>query len=463
MRKYWLMLGLVFSFIIIAQSPQRALLQGDEDCPVFIEQALNQVGDSCAFLPRNSMCYGFNRVDATFTEAVAEDFFTKPSDQTELTTLETVAAAPLDAAIEQWGIAVMSVQANIPDTLPGQSVKFILLGDVEVTNAVSPEEAAGTGQTITVTANANANIRSRPTTSANVIGSVRRNTDLTVNAISPDGQWLRVQYSEVTEGWISVQLITTQDDITSLTVADGDQRTPMQAFYFKEKVGTSSCTQAPSLLLIQGPDNFTVNLNGNGVDIQLSSTAVLALNPDGSMLVGVVSGSARVGRVIVPEGFAVDAPLSADGRSLDGTLSGLRPLTQDELDNLQYLEKIPTTLLNYQIDVPDRVQTLATAAPAAAQPSGCEGFALTSPLDGWGQRTTAFYWNAAPGATSYRLTTPSGVVETTGLNASINLSQTQGTTLTWTVQALINGQVTCTATTTIPRDLSITCPTTATC
>jgi hypothetical protein len=34
----------------------------------------------------------------------------------------------------------MNLQANLPDTLPGQNVTFLLFGDVEITNAVAPEE-----------------------------------------------------------------------------------------------------------------------------------------------------------------------------------------------------------------------------------------------------------------------------------------------------------------------------------
>jgi len=31
-----------------------------------------------------------------------------------------------------WGLAVMQLQPNIPDTLPGQNVTFLLFGDTEI-------------------------------------------------------------------------------------------------------------------------------------------------------------------------------------------------------------------------------------------------------------------------------------------------------------------------------------------
>ena len=39
-----------------------------------------------------------------------------------------------------WGVAVMSLQADIPNTLPGQNVTFILFGDVMIENAASDEQ-----------------------------------------------------------------------------------------------------------------------------------------------------------------------------------------------------------------------------------------------------------------------------------------------------------------------------------
>jgi hypothetical protein len=38
----------------------------------------------------------------------------------------------MDPQVDEWGMVLMRVQANLPDTLPGQNVLFLLFGDVEL-------------------------------------------------------------------------------------------------------------------------------------------------------------------------------------------------------------------------------------------------------------------------------------------------------------------------------------------
>lgn len=112
-----------------------------QSCPALVRQALQSLGTNCAQLGRNVVCYGNDQVRAKFTEDVTEDFFTKPADVASLNTVASVSAASLSLDESRWGVAVMNVQANVPETLPGQAVTFILLGDVEVENAVDPAQA----------------------------------------------------------------------------------------------------------------------------------------------------------------------------------------------------------------------------------------------------------------------------------------------------------------------------------
>lgn len=467
----------------------RNSLAQDTTCSALVQQALTDVGTNCGDLGRNTACYGYNRVEATFTEAVAEDFFSKPSDQSTLATLQTVQTAPLDVDLDQWGVAVLSVQANIPNTLPGQAVKFILLGDTQIENAVSPEDAfQAAASPLPVTATVAANVRSRPTTSANVIGSIPAGAALAADAISPDKAWVRVTYNETAPGWISLQVVNVDGDLSTLPEYSQDSRTPMQAFYFHTGADGLNCTEAPSLLMVQGPEHVTVDITANGADIRISSTILLQTDPEtGTMHIAVGSGEAKVGGVIVPAGFTVDAPLTDDGNEVNGPLMNLRPLTTDELEQYQTIENLPGDLLNYRVELPteDEIQqTLSvvnggggstndagvTTGPAAGQ-ADCSGFGVTSPLEAWGRQPTTFYWNGARGATSYRLNTPAGSVETTSLNATIDLGGVGGDTLSWNVDALVNGVVACSSGATLgTRDVSIqpqapqqSCPTSGSC
>ncbi len=106
-------------------------------CSDFVNQALAALSSNCGDLPRNSACYGYNSVSATFSAALAPDAFTHPNDRVGLADLQTITTAPLDLTTSQWGIAVMKAQANLPDALPGQAVTFLLLGDVHVETGVT--------------------------------------------------------------------------------------------------------------------------------------------------------------------------------------------------------------------------------------------------------------------------------------------------------------------------------------
>src|SRR5690606_32113255 len=122
-----------------------------------------------------------------------EDYFSKPSDRAGLTTLESLQTAPLNEAAGTWGIATMDVQANLPGALPGQSVVFILLGAVEIENAVPEEDALILpDEPLEVLTSHAAALRRSPAGQAQVVGQVEANTPLLADGISENGQWLRV-------------------------------------------------------------------------------------------------------------------------------------------------------------------------------------------------------------------------------------------------------------------------------
>ena len=129
--------ALISSIVLILSS---AVLAQDT-CNALVLEALNALEDNCANLGRNSACYGYTRVEATFSEDASEVVFAQPADRTELTHLQTLITAPLDEETGQWGVAMMSVQAtNLDDTLPGQAVLFVMTGDAEIINAADEVE-----------------------------------------------------------------------------------------------------------------------------------------------------------------------------------------------------------------------------------------------------------------------------------------------------------------------------------
>lgn len=468
-KKRWGMLpALIVAGLLLILAPGFGMAQGDA-CPALVQQALAQIGQNCAGLDRNSACYGFNRVDATFSQPVAENFFSQPSDRSALTTLQTVETAPLDLDKEFWGIAVLNVQANVPNTLPGQAVTFVLLGDVSVENAVPADQAVLPSTSIEVRALVPANIRSAPSANANLIGSVAEGTLLPADAVNADGRWVRVLYASG-PGWVSREIIDPVGDLGTLTVLNRETRTPMQAFYFRTGVGDPQCLEAPALLVVQSPEKIRVDLSANGADFSIGSTVVLRLLEGNVMQLMVVDGQANLGGIILPAGFTMTMPLAPDLRSPAGGWENFRPLNQTELLLLQILELIPPEILSYGIEIPTQGDILATlqqfaqsgasgqgasSGPAAGQ-ANCSSFRPTSPLGGMAFGLNTFYWDPAPGATSYRVNifdengnqvasyettgpTTSLVGDTSGLGGGISFS--------WQVVALVNGQIACSSAT----------------
>jgi hypothetical protein len=101
-------------------------------CEPVVEDALAVAGESCSELAHNTACYGHTRVQAAFRETDAEVIFGSPADQVEVALVEQMQTSAYDEASGEWGVAVMNVQADVPDTLPGQGVIFLLLGEAQV-------------------------------------------------------------------------------------------------------------------------------------------------------------------------------------------------------------------------------------------------------------------------------------------------------------------------------------------
>ena len=125
-----LMILLALTIVVSAQS---------NECPAMVQEAVAATGNICADVGRNQACYGNISIDTQLSDDALA--FDKEGDMVDLTSVESMTLSPLDAGTGAWGVALLSVQANIPDTVPGQNVSFLIFGDVEITNAGSAMEA----------------------------------------------------------------------------------------------------------------------------------------------------------------------------------------------------------------------------------------------------------------------------------------------------------------------------------
>lgn len=550
----WVIMALlvVGLFSLIPRQGQ-AQPSGDSSCPALVELALSEVGNNCADLPRNSACYGFNRVNSTFAETVANEFFSRPADRAALASMKTIQTSALDLDLGEWGVAVLNVQANVPDTLPGQAVTFLLMGDTQVENAVKGDGAGG-GQAITVITQVAADLRSAPDLGSAVLVSLAAGTVLQADAVSEDGRSLHV-LTDTASGWIDVSAVNATPQIAALTPNVGGGGSPMQAFYFRTGPGQTTCNQTPNVLAIQSPENIKVDLTANGANIRLGSLITLEVLPPGNLMkLTTLEGNALLNpdtpeEVNVPAGFTTTRclkppdNLGLDGESNDqevGEDCQWEPPKQADINDLDKGQIVQAMLERLALGSeatpePEATETPApetTETPAASEcPTGttithvvspgenlfrislrystgmgaimqangltdpevifagqvltipcgvdtglptipdvpgvtpgvvivgvdCAPFRATSPLDGLNHGSTTFYWDAAPGATSYRvnlynLDEKGGALvgsfttaaPQTNLTADLSVQNVgYGFSFAWEVQALVNGQVGC--------------------
>lgn len=349
----WTILFLLLCFTTIVA--QTAVAQ-TETCSVTVQQALAEVDAGCASTGRNQACYGYVSLEATPREGALDFLFAKQGDLANVADLDTLRLSALDVENDQWGIALLKLQANLPDTLPGQNVTFLLFGDVELQNAVDPVGAdAAEAVMLSVTSNGGANIRSAPTTDSQVAGSLTTGETTTANGRNADGTWLRIQIPDSDSlGWVSASLLVPDGDASTLPVVGGtdavESFTPMQAFYFQTGITKTTCADAPADgILIQTPEGAgNITLRANDVDIQLGSTAYLQAVPGADMTMSVVEGQGAVTAdgvtVDVPAGMQVTIPIDENLQPV-GEPSAAQPY------DVALVANLPIELLPEQIEI----------------------------------------------------------------------------------------------------------------
>jgi hypothetical protein len=139
------MLRTITLLLILCIVPVIALAK--TDCPELVQQAYKSVEVACEQqTARNQACYGNIALTATPREGVTNFSFAKVGDIADVANIQALQLSGMSEADAHWGVVMMKLQANVPDTLPQQNVTFLLFGDVEITNAV-PQKPGDTKYT----------------------------------------------------------------------------------------------------------------------------------------------------------------------------------------------------------------------------------------------------------------------------------------------------------------------------
>ena len=105
-----------------------------EDCQALVQLALQAADADCARLGPNQAGYGHTLISAELVPGAAGRFEVT-GDIVDVNQLQHVSASPLDLTTRQWGVAIFKLLANVPRSLPGQIVTFIVFGNTALDNA----------------------------------------------------------------------------------------------------------------------------------------------------------------------------------------------------------------------------------------------------------------------------------------------------------------------------------------
>jgi hypothetical protein len=391
MRKKHLILFLVV-FATLLMFTQITFAQTG-DCSVLAQTALTQVANNCAIPERNSTCYGFPSVEATFMDDAEPISFVKPGDRAGLEQLESLASSALNTSTNTWGIAVTNIQANLPVGMPGQGGVFVSLGDVRLENGVFPDEAVIMPETaVTISASDRADLYNNPPgfpVASAVVGSVPAGTSLQADAITEDGEWVRVYYEHPTTlaisavAWIQTLSVVAGADFGALAVMTPDSFTPMQKFYLSNGEETPSCAEVPpSMLYVQGPEETELDFVVNDAHVRVSSTALIrVLAPGNTMQIIALSGLVVINPdsanpIILAPGFFSTTCLSdmlnlgIDGQENDRQVNGSCGWSVPEVLDVGLLQALYTALNNR---IPQNIQYYASGVPRRVCASGIGG------------------------------------------------------------------------------------------
>ncbi len=112
----------------------------NERCQALIAAALQASAQGCARLGANQACYGNTTIEAELASGSASRFDAR-GDIVGIENLLSLNTSPLNPQTNDWGIAVFKLVANLPNTLPGESVTFLVFGDTSLINASGDMQA----------------------------------------------------------------------------------------------------------------------------------------------------------------------------------------------------------------------------------------------------------------------------------------------------------------------------------
>jgi hypothetical protein len=109
-------------------------------CKEILIRAIQTVQTNCDNLTRNNACYGNTAVKAEPRNGSVLKFDTA-GDRAALQAISTLVTSALNPHEGTWGLSLLKLQANLPNSLPGQNVTFLVFGDTTIENGADNMQA----------------------------------------------------------------------------------------------------------------------------------------------------------------------------------------------------------------------------------------------------------------------------------------------------------------------------------
>ncbi len=221
-------------------------------------------------MQRNSLCYGNPQVEATFASDDYAADFAAPGARASIVGLSRLTTGALDTEQSHWGVSVMNLGVNLPQTYDGPGIIVMLAGEAEVVNEVDPTQVMKIQTPLSTAALEETTRFKNPGVIPAALGTVAEEDLLLVDAYDNTGEWLRV----VTDGTISwiesdkVARLQTMDSLPQLALGE---TFAMKAFSLSSGTDYPDCDEAEPMVAIQTPEDLEFSLTVNGVDIHIGS------------------------------------------------------------------------------------------------------------------------------------------------------------------------------------------------
>jgi hypothetical protein len=110
-----------------------AIARNSASCQDLIDLAIQSSGSYCGETSSNNVCYGNTTIRAELVPDATERF-SERGDIIAVNELRRLSASPLNLDSDEWGIAVFKVIANLPRSLPGETVTMVVFGNATLDN-----------------------------------------------------------------------------------------------------------------------------------------------------------------------------------------------------------------------------------------------------------------------------------------------------------------------------------------